>query len=604
MQYKWQTDVALEGDFAVAYGRKWHFDDKAVSRIVLKDGEIPFASARSVVRSELKTGLGNGVSVVYSDFENYPELSFETRVQVNGTTGMIDFTFVPLKTDSLNITEVRWPAPVCADEHGSYAVLNTMQGQILPTDWPVEIGKALPFNGQMCSESAYMPWWGEVAPDGAYMAVVRAPWDSAYDISHPAGGPTRVSLRHLPSMGKMAYPRTVSYMFFPAGSDYNDLCKAYRKIAEEEGRVRTLKEKAAANPTLANLIGACVFHVPGKEHISPDSRYYDKEHPEKNDSLHPFNSWNDTLDKARELGVEKLYLHLDGWGEHGYDNQHPDYLPACAEAGGWEGMKALQDKLHSLGYLFGLHDQYRDYYLDAESYDPDNAMMMADGTIYSHAIWAGGKQNYLCAELAFDYVQRNFEELYRHGIHPDCTYLDVFTCNEADECVNPHHPMTRKDSLEARARCFRYLTANNILPSSEEVNDWAMQSLYFCHWAPYFGETAIPVPLFNLVYHDCVLIPWKLGGPQWGIPEGTTGFLHALLNGDMGYLEYDLTGDEFKQNAEQVKELRKLTERVAMSQMVKHEFLSDDKKRQRTTFADGTTVTVDFGDNSWNVSEG
>ena len=54
----------------------------------------------------------------------------------------------------------------------------------------------------------------------------------------------------------------------------------------------------------------------------------------------------------------------------------------------------------------------------------------------------------------------------------------------------------------------------------------------------------------------------------------------------------------------QVKELRKLTERVAMSQMVKHEFLSDDKKRQRTTFADGTTVTVDFGDNSWNVSEG
>ena len=119
MQYKWQTDVALEGDFAVAYGRKWHFDDKAVSRIVLKDGEIPFASARSVVRSELKTGLGNGVSTVYSDFENYPELSFETRVQVNGTTGMIDFTFVPLKTDGLNITEVRWPAPVCADEPGS-----------------------------------------------------------------------------------------------------------------------------------------------------------------------------------------------------------------------------------------------------------------------------------------------------------------------------------------------------------------------------------------------------------------------------------------------------------------------------------------------------
>ena len=134
MQYHWEENVKLSGDFAEGYGRKWHFDDKSVCRICLAGGtEIPFASARSVVRSELKTGLGNGVSTVYSDFENYPELSFETRVQVNGTTGMIDFTFVPLKTDGLNITEVRWPAPVCADEPGSYAVLNTMQGQILPS---------------------------------------------------------------------------------------------------------------------------------------------------------------------------------------------------------------------------------------------------------------------------------------------------------------------------------------------------------------------------------------------------------------------------------------------------------------------------------------
>ena len=44
-----------------------------------------------------------------------------------------------------------------------------------------------------------------------------------------------------------------------------------------------------------------------------------------------------------ELGVKKLYMHLDGWGQPGYDNQHPDYTPACKEAGGWEGMKSLVD---------------------------------------------------------------------------------------------------------------------------------------------------------------------------------------------------------------------------------------------------------------------
>ena len=67
--------------------------------------------------------------------------------------------------------------------------------------------------------------------------------------------------------------------------------------------------------------------------------------------------------QLHEMGVEKLYLHLDGWAEPGYDNRHPDYGPACEAAGGWEGMKSLADAMHECGYLFGIHDQYRDYYL-------------------------------------------------------------------------------------------------------------------------------------------------------------------------------------------------------------------------------------------------
>ncbi|MGC8000413.1 hypothetical protein, partial [Salmonella enterica] len=87
----------------------------------------------------------------------------------------------------------------------------------------------------------------------------------------------------------------------------------------------------------------------------------------------------------------------------------------------------------------------RDYYLDAPTYDADNAAMSADGTLFSLARWAGGPQNYLCASLAPDYVRRNFEQLFAAGIHLEGTYLDVFTCNELDECVNPHHPMTRRE---------------------------------------------------------------------------------------------------------------------------------------------------------------
>lgn len=601
MQKKCQVTL-LSDSFVNAGGKCWQFDALYKPHIELNNGEkVLFENAGAIQRAPLRTGLGAGESVQYSGFEGYEDLAFETRVLVNDTTGFVDCTFVPVNMAGLKVKEVCWPAPLVADDAGSYAVLNTMQGQLLPVDWPQAVGEKLPFDGQMCSESAYMPWWGEITPQGGYLCYVRQSWDSAYSIQHPAGGPTRVYVRHLPSLGEMRYARTVTYCFLPAGSSYVDLCRLYREIAEEEGRVRTLREKAAANPNVEKLIGCCVMHVEGKTHVTEGSAYYNKEEPEKNDRLVPFSHWTERVKELKELGVDQLYLHLDGWGQPGYDNQHPDYLPPCQEAGGWEGMKELSDTMQELGYMFGVHDQYRDYYLDADTYDSDNAAMSADGSLFELARWAGGRQNYLCASLAPDYVRRNFEQLFAHGIHLEGTYLDVFTCNELDECVNPHHPMTRRECMDARNQCFHYLSAHKIAPSSEEVNDWAVGAQVFCHWAPYMTGSAIPVPLYNLVYHDCVIIPWMMPAERWGIPQGTTGFLHALLNGGMGYMDEYLEGEELEENIRQWRTIRELQHHVAMEKMVDHEFLSDDRGVQRTTFSDGTQVTVNFADNTYRI---
>ena len=64
-----------------------------------------------------------------------------------------------------------------------------------------------------------------------------------------------------------------------------------------------------------------------------------------------------------------------------------------------------------------------------------------------------------------------------------------------------------------RGNCFSWLLSQGILSSSEEVSDWAVPYLVFCHYAPSDfmlrpSETpkkGLPVPLFNLVYHDCVI---------------------------------------------------------------------------------------------------
>ena len=93
--------------------------------------------------------------------------------------------------------------------------------------------------------------------------------------------------------------------------------------------------------------------------------------------------------------------------------------------------------------MFGVHDQYRDYYYDAESFSFDNAIVEAGGSHPYCDTWHGGPHTYLCAKLAPEYVKRNddtFEEL---GIPIDGVYLDMFSIVELDECGNPDHRMTR-----------------------------------------------------------------------------------------------------------------------------------------------------------------
>jgi len=584
-------------------GQAWHFDQDFPARLILQDGSsLLFSDARSICESSFTNGLGSGLRRKYSGFPGYPEMKFETQILIDGTTGYAECTFVPLSMHQLPVKEVCWPQPLVCQGEGCYAVVNTMQGQLIPSDWPETVCDQLPFGGQMCCENAYMPWWGEISPQGGYLCYVQQPWDAAYTIQHPAGGPNRIYVRHLPSMGRMDTPRTVVYCFVEAGSNYVTLCKTYRILANEEGRTLTLRQKAALNPNVDKLIGACVMHCPGKQHVTPGSAFYNREHPEKNDSLTPFSHWEQRVRRLKEMGVDKLYLHQDGWGQPGYDNQHPDYLPPCKEMGGWEGMKSLSDTMQELGFMFGIHDQYRDYYLDAPTYDEDHACLGADGKIFDMSRWAGGRQSFLCAMLAPGYVRRNFEELFAHGIHLEGTYLDVFTCNEPDEDLHPRHPMTRRDCLAARGQCLNYLTAHGVVPSSEEVNDWAIPYQVFCHWAPYFTSSAIPVPLFNLTWHDCVIIPWMMDADSWGMPKGTNGFLQCLLNGGMGYMSETAEGEALAENIRQWKQISQLQQHVAREQMVNHEFLNEDRTRQRTEFSDGTTVEVDFAANTYRIT--
>ena len=592
-------------------GKPWKTAEEYRPCFYFRDEKVYFENAEKKEHFVWKTGVGVGIRTVFTGFgncEGLDEFCFQTVVWVEYATQDIFFELTPLKETDALVGEFFWPGQMEFAKKDSrwYTVVNNRQGLLIPNDWPYAVDKMV-FDGQMCSAGAFMPWFGQVRPESAYIGIVCDPWDAGYQVSHPAGGDyCHVSVRWLPSLGKLAYKRTMKYRFLKDG-DYNDLCKVYREYAKEKALLVTLKEKAARNPLVDKFIGSAVGHTGIKEHISKDSYYYDKENPQKNDSLVTFAQREAQMRKLKEAGLDKVYLHLDGWGNPGYDNQHPDYLPACEAAGGWKGMKFLSDSMEEMGYIFAIHDQYRDYYFDAKTYDPEFSMVSPEGKKPEFSRWAGGWQTYICASQSPLYLRRNFMELFRQGIHLEGTYLDVFTCNEADECAHPWHRMTRKECIEFRKNCFDFLNANNILPSSEEAVDWAVPSLVTAHYGPYAfmlekdgAKLGVPVPLFNLVYHDCIVLPWFLDSDK---PEGDY-MLYALLNGGAAYLDCELDGEELERAVCRYRTVAELQEKVAYCEMVRHEFLDDGYKKQKTVFADGTEVVVDLEAGTYEISCG
>ena len=365
------------------------------------------------------------------------------------------------------------------------------------------------------------------------------------------------------------------------------------------GRFISLREKIQASPKTARLIGSPVIHTEVAHTVHPLIRGYDKEHPEKNRFRRPFRAVAKDLRILHRRGIARAYLHLDGWGIEGYDSHHPDYLPPCPQAGGWPGLRHLADTCAGLGYLFALHDQYRDYYHNAATYDPANAIHDADGKVQTHAFWYGGPQSILCARFAPAYLLLNHQALRRHGIRVDGSYLDVFAVGRADECFHPAHRMSRRECLELRAECFGIIRDLEGIVSSEEPVDYAIPHLHLAHHGPLaigeyagwvFGTKDITVPtapLWSLVYHDALFLPW---GEQ----------IHAALYGGMPYLNLQASAKEITA----VQRICRLHARVALEEMVAHEFLTEDRTKQRVVFSDGTVITGNVYSGQWKTERG
>ena len=569
----------------------------------------------------------NKIITRYSDFylcgEKLPFTLICTAEVVDNNS--VSFSIQTENETSYHIQGAFFPGPFNSKIKGksSYHVDPMRQGFILPdgykknyfaTHYYTSVKR--PINTADC----YMPLWGRVCDGHTFTAIVETPYDASLCSCYGKHYAFLNSVFWQTSLGKLSYERKLRLVFHDNG-DYNTIAKTYRNYLLENNLLITIYEKIKSNPNIKNIIGAPVLHHKIFSKINEKSQFYDKKGT--NEILcATFDERAEQMKKIKKLGLEKLYIHTDGWGKNGYDNDHPYVLPPCEKAGGWHGLKGFADTCREIGYVFALHDQYRDYYYDSPVFDKNKAITNIDGNNPYCSIWDGGEHTYLCSSFALDFVKKTYKELEEHNVDVRGAYLDVFAIMQGDECFHKDHRVTREESIDFRAKCFDYLNEKGLIMSSEEPGMQLLNHLALVHHGPHAlkpqenGKAiGIPIPLGNLIYHDCIIIPWNWFN-NWGIPKDEDGDLYCALNAGMPYLHpYGnslkkigtdnrtadvemMNDDELRKEIERVKPLCHLQERLYDKEMLKHEFLGSYRK-QRTTYSDGTTVTIDLDKNTY-----
>jgi Family of unknown function (DUF5696) len=619
-----------DSDFSIkinAGSVSWSMASSEDNDMVVKSkGEefsLKLTSAEKIDITKYDTGYKTGIKIRLEKFHNSGMLSKGLKVDLavvlticlEGDDEDLVYDAVAIEHKA-KLIQLDWPKEV--DTHDAdYTALNNVRGNLLPCNWPKPYH---PFgnvpNGQedlVKSDKSYiqsnliecwsMSWWGFQKGKSAMVVIVETPDDAAYKFNHPAGGPTIICPRWLASLGEFRYPRSVRFCFIDNGN-YVDMAKRYRKYVMDIGQFVSLKEKIAKEPLVAKLIGTPQLRQHALRNYRPGSHRYDKEKPENNYRVTTFDQLAQQLRDLKSAGIEHAFVTLAGWPFKGYDRQHPDVLPPAPDAGGWEGLRHWVNTCDELSYLYNLHDQYRDYYTDSPSYDPQFAVHEEDNISDAKAFpgtrfggwkegyipfmdyWDGGKMAYLDARFALGHMIKNYKLMFKYGIKTEGSYLDVFGYVPPTEDFNPEHPLTRSDAMKFSALCFHWAKRNLGLVGTEAGSDWVIPYVDYSTGAK--QGSVIPAPLYELVYHDAIMTP-----------EGGAGdYLRCLLNGGYPTVPRNIKNEN---EMKILKTIIALHKRVALLEMTNHEFLDKDYNKERTTFSDGTTVTIDKEAKSFDI---
>jgi hypothetical protein len=436
-----------------------------------------------------------------------------------------------------------------------------------------------------------MAFWGVTDGTVGHAAIIETPDDAAIRIDRVQDRLV-VAPEWESQKGAFAYKRKLRYIFFTEGG-HVAIAKRYREYARQLGLLKTLAQKRAENPNVDLLIGAV-------------------------------NVWcwdKDAVGIAKEMqsaGIDRIL----------WSNQQPP-----------ENIRALNE----MGVLSGRYDIYQDVMNPAnfpllrwKHPDWTTAAWPQDIILNARGDWLRGWAiegkddkmhpcGVLCDRRAIDYARERIPaDLQSHPYR--ARFIDTTTAAPWNECYSTNHPMTRSDSKRFKMELLRYVSEDNkLVTGCETGHDASVPYLHYFEGMMSLGPYRVPdagrnmaliwtnapepvvkfqlghnyrLPLWELVFHDCVVSQWYWGDYNNKLPGlWDKRDLFNVLYGSPPMFMF--TGDSWRQNRARFVQSYKNTcptvREVGYSEMIDHKFLTEDRSVQQTTFANGISVIVNFG---------
>ena len=399
-----------------------------------------------------------------------------------------------------------------------------------------------------------------------------------------------------------------------------DACACHRGLV---GDVITLDEKIKANPEIEKLIGGAIFWVWNDNYDEVMYSDYDTDvNPATGDDLMR------VAEELYESGIKKALVGIFFEPDSNY----------------------VEPLYKKYGYISTQYDNYNDV-LNPEmlSIIPNNRAKNCDYTARRMKDYSAGVQITPTGELAKAWALKGFDGLMHHqntlcpvvaaqrikeeipqilAKYPyyKGRFIDVYGCR-LGACHSSVHPTTMEETLSVKNGAFEAMEKMGLITGTENGFDGIINHLTYSEGLHSPVNLQIPdsgrkhahvmneeqtahtgkemmrperrVPLWQLVYHDCMM-----AFPYWGdSTESTPKYtnrkvLFACLFGCPPLYSFSMKDYEDLKPAilDSYKRIGAVHEKVATLKMTDYKVLSSDYMLQRSEFGNKYRVTVNFSD--------